>query len=122
MTYFKHSPEEETTRNPLFVEPVVDEPDDADLPEIWDDEELPPEELAWRDLPDPEEREDRMRRRDQLRMLFGMSDFLLVVFGTVVVLALVALIISLVFWVRNDVVERFPALQHLASAGGGMPL
>lgn len=106
MTYFQH-PEQEPAREQLFLEPVTDTGDEY--------EEAPgaQPERAWRHIRDAEEREDRLQRRDRLRLLAGVSDFFLVILGTLLVLALVALVVTLILWVQGDITERFPVLQHL---------
>ena len=111
MTYFQH-PEQEPAREQLFLEPVTDDPDEdgAEAEPV----EVPPE-RAWRHILDVEEREDRLQRRDRLRLLAGVSDFLLVILGTLLVLALVALVVTLILWVQGDITERFPVLQNLGS-------
>ncbi len=120
MPYFENREPEQETYDPLFREPVEDAPYDE---EEYDLEEYDLDSFGeedadtdWRDIRDPDEREERLRRRDQLKLIFGVSDFVLVILGTVAVLALVALLIVLAVWVRDDILQRFPVLQNLAAA------
>lgn len=109
MTYFQHQ-EQEPVREQLFHEPVTDD----DPPEDPEETAAPQPERAWRHILDAEERENRLQRRDRLRLLAGVSDFFLVILGTLLVLALVALVVTLILWVQGDITERFPVLQHLS--------
>ncbi|NLE19843.1 MAG: hypothetical protein GX623_09520 [Clostridiales bacterium] len=57
------------------------------------------------------EEEERQARRDQLRFAAGMSDFVGVVVGFVVILIMVLLIFSLVNWLRRDITDTFTLLN-----------
>ncbi len=55
--------------------------------------------------------ERRQARHDRLELFAGLSDFLAVVLGTVVILLLVLLIISLINWLRQDIASTFTILN-----------
>ena len=57
------------------------------------------------------EEEERQSRKDQLRFAAGMSDFVGVVVGFVVILIMVLLIFSLVSWLRRDISDTFTLLN-----------
>ncbi len=59
---------------------------------------------------DPQER--RAAHIGRMRVAAGVMDFLGVVAGMVAVLALVALLISLVSWLMADMSQTFTVLQH----------
>ena len=79
-------------------------------------------ETDWRDVQDPEEREELLARRDFFRTLSGVSDVVLVFLLTGAVLVLIWLIVALVRYVGTDLPERFTLLRHLGSLprGGGL--
>lgn len=56
------------------------------------------------------EEEERQERRDHLRFAAGMSDFVGVILGAVVILIMVLLILSLVNWLRQDIQSTFALL------------
>ncbi len=58
-----------------------------------------------------EKEERRMERRDRLRVLFGMAEFGGVVLGVVVIFVLLALLISLVNWLAQDIAGTFTILS-----------
>lgn len=59
-----------------------------------------------------ESREERRQaRRDRLEFAAGMSNFFSVIFGIVVILLLILLILSLVSWLRHDIVSTFTMLK-----------
>ena len=76
----------------------------------WDAEE---QDTGWVDddeqLFDDEER--RESHRGRMRVLAGLGDFIGVILGTVCILLLVALLISLLNWLRADVGQSFTLLQ-----------
>ncbi len=115
MPYFNQDEIPEKPHEPLFAEPPAED-GWGDESGDWDDIEEPLDETYWQHLQDRDMQEDRLRRQDQLRLISGVGDFLLVVAGTAAVLALVALIISLVIWVRDDITQRFPVVQSLTGA------
>jgi hypothetical protein len=56
------------------------------------------------------EEEERQERRDYLRFAAGMSDFMGVILGAVVILIMILLILSLVNWLRRDILSTFTLL------------
>ena len=76
-------------------------------------------ETDWRDVEDPEEREELLARRDFFRTLSGVSDVVLVFLLTGAILILIWLIVALVRYVQSDLPERFTLLQHLGSLPRG---
>ena len=62
--------------------------------------------------PDPEgyfdQKEDkRQARRDRMMLIAGMSNFFSVIAGTVLILMLILLIISLLSWLSRDIRSSF---------------
>ena len=55
--------------------------------------------------------EERQSHRDQMRFATGMSDFIGVVIGFIVILLMVLLILSLVGWLRRDITNTFTLLN-----------
>jgi len=55
--------------------------------------------------------EERQSHRDQMRFAAGMSDFIGVVIGFIVILLMVLLILSLVGWLRRDISNTFTLLN-----------
>lgn len=55
--------------------------------------------------------ERRQARHDRMELFAGLSDFFAVVLGTVVILLLVLLIISLVNWLSQDISSTFTILN-----------
>ncbi len=56
------------------------------------------------------EEEERQERRDHLRFAAGMSDFMGMILGAVVILIMILLILSLVNWLRRDIMATFTLL------------
>ncbi len=54
--------------------------------------------------------EERQERMDHLRFAAGMSDFMGVILGSVVILIMILLILSLVNWLRRDILATFTLL------------
>ena len=54
--------------------------------------------------------EERQERQDHLRFAAGMSDFMGVILGAVVILIMILLILSLVNWLRRDILSTFTLL------------
>lgn len=76
----------------------------TDPDETWDEEELPDEALLT-------EEERAELRRSNWRLAAGLADFAGVIVGTAAILILVALLISLINWLINDVSQTFTLLQ-----------
>lgn len=55
--------------------------------------------------------EERQSRKDQLRFAAGMSDFVGVILGFIVILLMVLLVLSLVNWLRRDISTTFTLLN-----------
>lgn len=55
--------------------------------------------------------EEEEIRKDHLRFAAGMSDFFAVILGSVIILILVMLIISLVNWLKQDISTLFLSLE-----------
>jgi hypothetical protein len=55
--------------------------------------------------------EERQSRRDQMRFAAGMSDFIGVMIGFIVILLMILLILSLVNWLRRDISNTFTLLN-----------
>lgn len=72
--------------------------------EDWDAEELPDEALLT-------EEEQAELRRSNWRLLASLADFGGIILGTAAILILVALLISLINWLINDVSQTFTLLQ-----------
>ena len=89
MAYFKQR--EEKQHQQVFLTPVVDEEADA-YPLSYEDE--------------LEE-----QKREHWRLAAGVMDFLGVIVGVLVILLMVAVIISLVNWVMEDLTQSFTLIQ-----------
>ena len=72
--------------------------------EDWDAAELPDEELLT-------EEEQAELRRSNWRLAAGLADFAGIIVGTAAILVLVALLISLINWLINDVSQTFTLMQ-----------
>lgn len=55
--------------------------------------------------------EERQQKRDRLRFAAGMSDFVGVILGVLVILVMLLLIFSLVNWLRRDISNTFTLLN-----------
>ncbi len=95
MRYFQPKKEQTAAHEPVFRVPV----DLSGLDELDDDAPL-----------SPEEDEMEQRRRDNLRLMAALGDFLGVVAGVIVILILVAVLASLANWVRTDLMQSFDLL------------
>ena len=113
MTFFQHDPQPDQESRRVFLQPVED---DADWEENLDSADLA-EDLRDSFPAAAEDALERQERQSRIRLLAGMSDFLLIVLGVVAVIALSALILALVLWLRRDIVERLPVLENLTGAG-----
>lgn len=116
MAYFTHPEQELTPREPVFQHPVEDDWDDGPLDDYDDDyddayddaEDDPP----YDDEPDEPmtEAERRAARQGRFRVAAGVLDFFGVIAGTVVILILIALLVSLITWLRQDFDQTFTLL------------
>ena len=107
--YFQQDPEPE---QPIYDDDFAPEEDDVPV-------ELPYDSIY--DQPDPEDdelddelltdEEKAALRRSRWRVLASLGDFAGVIAGTVVILILIALIISLVHWVSSDITQSFTLWQ-----------
>lgn len=104
MAYFNNDPQDlqEDEYQPVFQQPVEDDYLDDENGEYTD-------EMYYDDFLDEEER--REARQLKWKMLAGIGDFLGVLAGTVVILLLVALLISLITWVQADMSQSFTLWQ-----------
>ncbi|MDD2428706.1 MAG: hypothetical protein PHQ85_03900 [Eubacteriales bacterium] len=55
--------------------------------------------------------EDLETHKDRMRFAAGMSDFFAVILGVVVILVLVGLVVSLINWLRQDIINTFRMLE-----------
>ena len=108
MAYFQQ-PREEQPHQQIFTAPLPpDDPyDDEDSDDFFDEA---PQREALSD--------EQAAREDRYRMLAGTSNLIGVVVGTLVILGVVALLISLVSWVLNDMSQSFTLLDSWFKAGG----
>lgn len=106
MAYFQDRQKQgEEEYQPVFQKPsgaydMDDYADDGDDPEFYDEDEeyLTEEDKQW-------------QRQSKWRILAGLGDFLGVIAGTVVILVLIALLISLIHWVQADIRQSFTLWQ-----------
>ena len=123
MTYFPKSDREERY-DPLFLEPIdYDAEDPGEEPAEEDEDALLWEEDArdrtdYRDIADPEEREERLEQRDRMRLASSLVDYVLAFLWLLAAVLIVVLIVQLVNWVSSDLVTRFPVLEQLGIGGG----
>ncbi|MBQ8653943.1 MAG: hypothetical protein IJ507_03320 [Clostridia bacterium] len=110
MAYFNHQKKEAQQHRRVFNEPVASHLDDAleddDYPDEEDYDDYEP--LDEDDMTDEER---ALARRDRWRVLAGVGDFLAVIAGTVVILVLIALLVSLINWVYADITQSFTLWQ-----------
>lgn len=112
--YFQQNPEPE---QPDYEQPVYDEdfaPEDdvpVELPEdsVYDQPE--PEDIYLEDDDLLTDEEKAALRRTRWHVLANLGDFIGVIAGTAAILLLVALIISLLHWVRSDITQSFTLWQ-----------
>ena len=110
MPYFDHESKPKQRHRRAFYQPVVDDPDedDEDYGEDYDDL---PESGAYLDEEAMTDEERRLARRDRWRVLAGVGDVLGVIAGTVVILLLIMLLVSLINWVHADLSQSFTLWQ-----------
>lgn len=103
MAYFNNDPQEleDEDYQPVFQQPVEDDYDD--------EEEYYTDEVYYDDYLTEEER--IALKQNKWRMLAGVGDFFGVLAGTVVILLLLALLISLITWVQADISQSFTLWQ-----------
>lgn len=58
-----------------------------------------------------DEEDQQLDRQGKWRVLAGLGDFLGVLAGTVVILVLIALLVSLIHWVQSDISQSFTLWQ-----------
>ncbi|MBQ7846612.1 MAG: hypothetical protein IJ392_10765 [Clostridia bacterium] len=108
MAYFNNDPQDvlEEDYQPMFQQPVEDDylDDDMESDEYYTDELYYDEEY----LTEEERREARQMR---WKLMAGVGDFIGVLAGTVVILLLVALLVSLITWVQADISQTFTLWQ-----------
>ena len=104
MPYFDNDPQSGEQYQPVFHTGREDDAQDSydDLEDGYYDPE--DDELVT-------EEERAEARRSKWRMLAGVGDFFSVIAGTVVILLLTALLISLITWVQADISQTFVHLQ-----------
>ena len=54
----------------------------------------------------------KLRRRGRFQLLAGLTDFMLVIVGVAAILVLIALIVSLITWLRSDLDQSFTLLVN----------
>lgn len=123
MAYFTHNDQDDTRQERKFHQPVQDDwaddpqddyddamDDDGALPEEpYDDE--PEEDDAWDDEPLTDE-ERKLMRKGRFRVAAGVFDFFSVIIGTVVILILIALLVSLITWLQSDFDQTFTLITR----------
>lgn len=100
MAYFQNRQPEEPHRQ-VFNAPIP-----QDDPYAEDEEEemnLTPEELR--------ELDEQERRDGRYRLMSGVFNLIGVVLGTLAILGVIALLISMVIWVANDMSQSFTLFQ-----------
>lgn len=107
MAYFNNDPQDvQEDYQPVFQQPVEDD----DIDEYYDEDgNYYTDEMYYDDFLSEEER--REARQLKWKMLAGIGDFIGVLAGTVVILLLIALLISLITWVQADISQSFTLWQ-----------
>lgn len=116
MAYFTHHDQGAAPHEPVFQHPVeddwADEPQD-DYDDAYDDadDEAYDEPPYDDDLDEPmTDEERRIARQGRFRVAAGVMDFFGVIAGTVVILVLIALLVSLITWLQQDFDQTFTLL------------
>ena len=125
MPYFNHAPEDDAEQKRYFASGAQDGGDWA--PDSGDDapdgdadggdpgyDDAARDDPAYDDLDDEDlltDEEKRAARQGRFRVAAGVGDFFGVIAGTVVILVLVALLVSLVNWVHADISQTFTLWQ-----------
>ncbi len=109
MAYFNNDPQDvqDEGYQPVFQQPVEDDFDDEYYGEESD--EYYTDECYYDEYLTDEER--REARQMKWKLLAGVGDFFGVLAGTVVILLLVALLVSLITWVQADISQTFTLWQ-----------
>ena len=110
MPYFDHDNKPQERHRRAFYQPVVDDQDE-DYEDYNEDYDMLPEHGDDLDEEALTDEERRLARRDRWRVLAGVGDFLGVIAGTVVILLLIALLVSLINWVHADLSQSFTLWQ-----------
>ena len=107
--YFPQDPEPEQPQYEDDFAPEDDVP--VELPYDSPYDEPPAEEVYLEDEDLLTDEEKAALRRSRWQVLANLSDFAGVIAGTAVILILIALIITLVHWVRSDITQSFTLWQ-----------
>ena len=102
MPYFQHENEQNDQEDYL--------PEDQDA--SWDQDGYLEDEEWEDDLAEEDREERRARRRDKMRVAAGVTDFFSVILGTVCILVLIALLVSLLNWLHADIAQNFALWQN----------
>ncbi len=101
MSYFNHRNVPEEKHEQQFSDDAEDLLDTGE----WSETDLHLYITNW------EEQERRESRRDRLRLAFGVGDLFGTVLGALCILALLALLFSLISWVYTDLSHSFSILK-----------
>lgn len=121
MAYFTHNDQDDTRHERKFYQPVQDDWADEtqnDYDDAMDDDGVLPEEIYDDDLDDDDydeemsEEERKTQRNGRFRVAAGVFDFFSVIIGTVVILVLVALLVSLITWLQSDFDQTFTLITR----------
>ena len=107
--YFQQEPEPE--QQPYAEDFAPEEDIPVELPDDGPYEQPHPDEIYLEDEDLLTDEEKAALRRDRWRVLANLSDFIGVIAGTAVILVLIALILTLVHWVRSDITQSFTLWQ-----------
>ena len=107
--YFQQEPEPK--QQPYYDEDFAPEEDMPLEPPEEEYDQPNPDEVYLEDEDLLTDEEKAELRRDRWRVLANLSDFIGVIAGTAVILVLIALIITLVHWVRSDITQSFTLWQ-----------
>lgn len=106
--YFQQDPEPE---QPIYQDDFAPEEEDAPVELPYDSGYGQPEAIELEDDDFLTDEEKAALRRSRWRVLASLGDFAGVIVGTAVILILIALLISLVHWVRSDITQSFTLWQ-----------
>ncbi|MCH5287577.1 MAG: hypothetical protein J1E43_09150 [Christensenellaceae bacterium] len=107
--YFQQEPEPE--QQPFADDFAPDEDIPMELPDDSVYDQPHPEEIYLEDEDLLTDEEKAALRRERWRVLANLGDFIGVIAGTAVILVLIALIITLLHWVRSDITQSFTLWQ-----------